>query len=348
MLALQSAGCGARVFFENDVCLACGRAIGFDPLSLTMRTVEAAVAAGAAKCANWLEYSACNWLVPAAAGRYCVSCAQNDVVPDLSMPRRRELWADTERAKRRLVFSLLRLRLPLDAQPGKNALRFRLLADSRAETGAADPPEGEAVMTGHDDGNLTVNVVEADDSIREAIRRRLGERYRTMLGHLRHEIGHYYWYALVDGTPAEAKFRTVFGDERASYEEALERHYASPPAADWQEHFVSAYATMHPWEDFAETWAHYIHVVDTLETAAGDRVSIDGRAVKSPLPAGRRRDLDVMLEDWYRLSVVLNQLNRSMGLGDAYPFTLTDAVVAKLRFVDELCRQAAQRSRWPK
>src|SRR6202011_5238904 len=36
--------------------------------------------------------------------------------------------------------------------------------------------------------------------------------------------------------------------------------------ACWRPH-VTPYASAHPWEDFAETWAHYFHMVDTLETA---------------------------------------------------------------------------------
>lgn len=341
MLNFRCNGCGARVFFENDVCLACGREVGFAAAALEMRTAESAAEHGLAKCANWLEYGACNWFAASGAS-YCESCALNEVVPDLGMQRRRELWIDTERAKRRLVFSLLRLGLPLQTPHGKHGLKFRLLADARAETGTVDPPTEDAVMTGHEDGRVTVNVVEADDAIREVVRRRLGERYRTMLGHLRHEIGHFYWYALLEGTAAEQEFRSVFGDERTSYDEALERHYATPPEPGWEAAFVSAYATMHPWEDFAETWAHYIHIVDTLESAAGDRLAIDGAAIKSPLPLRPRRGFDAMLADWYRLTVALNQLNRSMGLGDAYPFALGDAVAAKLRFVDGLCRTATK------
>jgi hypothetical protein len=302
-----------------------------------MRTLEDAAANGLERCTNWVEHSACNWF-SAGAGQ-CLSCRRDEIVPDLASPQRRELWIETERAKRRLVFSLLRLNLPLDAPPGKQALCFRLMADERAETGAVEAT-GEAVLTGHDAGRLTVNVVEADDAIREALRKRLGERYRTMLGHLRHEIGHYYWYALVQDTGAIEPFRALFGDERASYEQALERYYAQPPAEGWQTTFVSAYATMHPWEDFAETWAHYIHIVDTLETAADSRAAIDGAVVGEPLPLSGAYFDDVMA-DWFRLTVELNQLNRSMGLNDAYPFALTAAVVAKLRFIDDLCGEAS-------
>lgn len=346
MQTFKCDSCGTRLFFENVTCLACGREVGFDAGALAMHTVDGAGTASGRleKCTNWVEHAACNWFRDPEQP-YCLSCSLNEIVPDLASAQQRELWIETERAKRRLVFTLRRLNLPLAAPPGKQALRFRLLADERAETGAVDA-SGEAVLTGHDSGCLTVNVVEADGAIRETLRKRLGERYRTMLGHLRHEIGHYYWYALVEGTSAIKRFRALFGDERASYEQALERHYAEPPAEGWQSSFVSAYATMHPWEDFAETWAHYIHIVDTLETAADGRVAVDGVVVGEPLPLDRSNIGDV-LADWFRLTVALNQLNRSMGLNDAYPFALTDAVIDKLRFIDDLCRAAGHAAEVP-
>ncbi len=331
--------CRGVLFFENDTCLKCGRQVGFRPDTLSMCTSEAAAAAGFAPCRNWSEHTACNWYAPAGdATAYCASCALNEVVPDLADSRRRELWAGTERAKRRLIFTLLELGLPLLGLGGREALRFRLLADERADTGAIDPPE-EPIYTGHDDGRLTVNVVEADDALREAVRKRLNEPYRTMLGHLRHEIGHYYWYLLVGDTPQIAAFRERFGDERTDYGAALQRHYDAGPADGWSQGYVSAYASVHPWEDFAETWAHFIHIVDTLETANACGLGIEGRRLAAPLPLGQR-PFAAALEDWLALSVGLNQLNRSMGMRDAYPFALTPAVVGKLEFVHDVCRRA--------
>jgi hypothetical protein len=333
--------CGGTLFFENDTCLACGQQVGFRPDELAMCTVAKAAAGAFRQCRNWTEYSACNWFAPDTGGDeldYCAACMLNEVVPDLSEPHRRELWIDTERAKRRLIFTLLELRLPLLGFGDKLPLRFQLLADERVDTGAVDPPAQKCVYTGHDNGLLTINIVEADDSHREAMRKRLNERYRTMLGHLRHEVGHYYWYLLVEGTSLLERFRALFGDEREDYDEAMRKHYESPPNEAWQQSFVSAYASMHPWEDFAETWAHYIHIVDTLETANASALALGGRALASPLPA-TASPFAAVLDDWLPLTVTLNQLNRSMGMHDAYPFALTCAVIEKLTFVHDICGQ---------
>lgn len=343
MLNFTCDSCTATLFFENDTCLACGRKVGFRPDDLTMGSADRAAAADLQPCRNWAEYAACNWFAPmrAEGSGYCIACALNEVVPDLADPQRRSLWIDTERAKRRLIFTLLEIGLPLLGVGDKQPLSFRLLADDRADTGAVDPPlEKEPIYIGHDNGRLTLNVVEADDVLREAIRKRLNEPYRTMLGHLRHEIGHYYWYLLVDGTPIQEPFRELFGDERADYDTALKNYYDAGAVADWQGSFVSAYASMHPWEDFSETWAHYIHILDTLETASTSALALGGRAVDSPLPFDGSRPFAAVLADWVPLSVCLNQLNRSMGMRDAYPFAIAERVAEKLAFVHDLCRRA--------
>lgn len=342
MRAFICDSCGSPLFFENDTCLSCGHTVGFRPDTLGMCTSETAAAAGFRPCRNWTEHAACNWFVlgPESSSEYCLACSLNEVVPDLDDAKRRQLWIDTERAKRRLLFTLLELGLPLLGFGDKRPLRFRLLADARVDTGALDPPPEAPVYTGHENGCLTLNVVEADDAHRELLRQRLNERYRTMLGHLRHEIGHFYWYALIDGTPLVPAFRKLFGDETADYAEALRRNYDVGPAPDWQASYVSAYASAHPWEDFAETWAHYIHIVDTLETANASGVALDGRALRSPLPLTAERPFAAVLEDWRPLAVCLNQLNRSMGMPDAYPFVLTERVQDKLEFVHDVCLQA--------
>jgi hypothetical protein len=341
MRAFNCDSCGGPLFFENDTCLSCGRTVGFLSDSLAMCTSESAAARGFEPCRNWTEHAACNWFVSSSAGaEYCVACTLNELVPDLNDAKRRLLWIDTERAKRRLLFTLLELGLPLLGFGDKQPLRFRLLADARVDTGAIEPPPEAPVYTGHENGCLTLNVAEADDAHRELMRQRLNERYRTMLGHLRHEIGHYYWYALVDGTPLVPAFRALFGDETADYSAALRRNYDAGPAPDWQESYVSAYASAHPWEDFAETWAHYIHVVDTLETANASGVALDGRELPSPLPLTAERPFAAVLDDWRPLAVCLNQLNRSMGMPDAYPFVLTERVVEKLAFVHRVCLEA--------
>ena len=344
MRTFRCDSCSNTLFFENDACLKCGRAVGFRFDRMTMTTVDSARADGLTQCRNWSEFNACNWYAAGAleeGAGYCFSCRFNEVVPDLSDPQRLALWTETERAKRRAIYSLLCLALPLGPSSTKRALRFELLADERVDTGAVEPPADGAVLIGHEQGRLTLNVVEADDGHREAMRKRLNEPYRTMLGHLRHEIGHYYWYRLIEDTPLAEEFRAVFGDERADYSAALEAHYARDAATGWQDSFVSFYASAHPWEDFAETWAHYIHIVDTLETASDAALGVGGRALESPLPLAAERPFAAILADWLPLTVALNQLNRSMGMRDAYPFALTDQVIDKLAFVHRICMNAA-------
>ncbi len=101
------------------------------------------------------------------------------------------------------------------------------------------------------------------------MRVQMHEPYRTLLGHFRHEVGHYYWDRLIAETRWQEGYRNLFGDERASYADALDHHYKNGAPDNWQESSVSAYATMHPWEDWAETWAHYLHMMDAVDTALG-------------------------------------------------------------------------------
>jgi hypothetical protein len=327
--------CGNRVFFDNSRCLACERELGFLPDRLTLASFTAD-ASGVCetpfgvyrKCENYLEHGVCNWLVPEAeTSRLCQACRLNHVIPDLSDPENRKLWGAVEQAKRRLVYGLNRLGLPLvtkDEDP-KRGLSF----DIKAETG------NERVLTGHADGLITLNLSEADTVTRERIRVAMKERYRTLLGHFRHEIGHYYFPWLVEDTGKSDEFRAVFGDERSDYSQALRAHYETNElVAD--EAFVSTYAQAHPWEDWAETFAHYLHMSDTLETARAV-----GLAPQAPTGEANG-ELDAMLAEWAELTVALNMLNRSMGLPDAYPFAITDKVREKLALVHRLVRAASQ------
>jgi hypothetical protein len=334
--------CGNTLYFENDTCLKCASRVGFRADEMTMTAVQSAEAAGLQRCRNWSDWNACNWFTAGAidfTSGYCLACGLDEVVPNLADPQRLALWTETERAKRRLIFTLLQLQLPLRPSSGKRGLSFRLLADERVDTGSVEPPTDDPVVIGHDSGRLTMNVVEADDTHREAMRKRLNEPYRTMLGHLRHESGHYYFYRLIENTPLIDEFRAVFGDERADYSAALAAHYEHA-SDDWQVSFVSQYASAHPWEDFAETWAHYIHIVDTLETANDAGLRIGRREFAAPPPRGTE-PFTSTIGDWLALSVALNQLNRSMGMRDAYPFTLSDRVIEKLAFVRQICAGAA-------
>lgn len=324
--------CGNAVYFENDRCLACDRALAFDPRKLTLRAVEREDR----YCASHANPRSCNWL--AFEGALCSACGLNEVVPDLSAPRRLPLFREVEKAKRRLLYGLYALGLSVPSRANHaDGLAFRILADARLDGAPLDAPDADAVLTGHAEGRITVNLLEADPCLRERMREAMDEPYRTLLGHFRHESGHYYWHQLVRGDATE-RFRALFGDERAPYQERMAAYYRDGPPADWARTHIAAYQASHPWEDFAECWAHYLHIVDTLETAAHAGVKFGGQAARDPL-AGRH-DVDALLRDWSRLAPVLNDLNRSMGQPDAYPFALPPPARAKLAFVHDLIRVA--------
>jgi len=338
-----SCACGARLFFENQTCLACSRELGFLPDRLTLAALEP-TADGTyrpsdgdgrfRKCGNYVEHGVCNWMVAADDPQaLCVACRLNNVIPDLGDAERRTRWAAVEIAKRQLVYSLLRIGLP--PVPRSDDPDRGLAFDIKADAG------GEKVITGHADGLITLNLAEADPLTRERVRLAMNERYRTMLGHLRHEVGHYYWDRLVrDGGQLDA-FRASFGDERASYEAALANHYGdASPVADDDQH-ISAYAAAHPWEDWAETFAHYLHILDTLETA--QHFGFTTRLAHPATPA-RHADFAALMDEWMELTVALNALNRSMGLPDAYPFVISPTVRGKLELVHRLVRGAANDS----
>ena len=347
MRLFECQNCGQVLFFENQRCGRCGDRLGFIPEAGVLSALESAdpVWTALAKpghewrfCAN-AEYSVCNWLVPASSSeRFCVACRHNRMVPDLSGKANWDAWAKMELAKHRLFYTLLRLGLPTPsrAEDPKNGLVFDFLADG-------DGPSGGKVMTGHDDGLITLAVAEADDAEREARRARMGEPYRTLLGHFRHEVGHFYWDRLIrDGHRIEA-FRAAFGDESADYGEALKRHYASGPPPDWQQNFVSTYATSHPWEDWAETWAHYLHIIDGMETAGAFGLeihpTIDPDHVLETKPEGDPYAADSfgrLIHRWLPLTIALNAMNQSMGLNDLYPFVLSPAVITKLDFIHDV------------
>ena len=349
-------GCGQLLYFENVRCENCGRALGYltdlaeisavEPQEDGSWLVLAAPHKAYKFCRNY-NAGMCNWMVSAEdeAG-FCLACRHNRTVPDLSTPGNDALWRKIETAKHRLFYSLLRLNLPLEsrADDPEHGLAFDFLAD-------LPQPHAAGVMTGHDNGLITLALKEADDATREKVRTAMGEPYRTLLGHFRHEIGHYFWDRLVENdAPILEGFRALFGDERRDYGEALRKYYEEGPPANWQNDFISMYATSHPWEDFAETWAHYLHIVDTLETAAAFGVKVKPRRAKGELTATidfdpYRADMDRLIDAWLPVEFATNNLNRSMGLTDLYPFLLSPRVIDKLSFVHVLMlvREAALR-----
>jgi hypothetical protein len=361
MKIFSCSACKHVAFFENSQCVRCGHTLAYLPDRAVLTALErdtsespadtelrflaldpAAKGARYRLCRNYATYAVCNWAIPEHDPNvFCPACRLNELIPDLSDPAAIESWRGLEVAKRRLVYTLLALGLPLESK------------ETQPETGLAfafkhDGPDGERVLTGHCDGLVTINVAEADSSSRESIRVRLGERYRTLLGHFRHESGHYYWDRLVKGSNLLQGFRDQFGNEEEDYEEAVKRHYAAPHK-DWSEGFVSGYATMHPWEDWAETWAHYLHMVDTLETAQSYGLALRphpiGGAVSETVTTRRMHfdDFNDLIAAWVPLTVALNNLNRSMGLPDLYPFVLAERVISKLRFVHQVIENTAAR-----
>ncbi|HTQ20168.1 putative zinc-binding metallopeptidase [Mycobacterium sp.] len=336
--------CGQRLTFENSACLSCGSALGFSLEQVALLVIvkgDDSDHAGAVDasdyqlCAN-LHVAECNWLVPVGQpGRLCTSCALTLERPNdtdtVGLPE----FARAEAAKRRLIAELHELKLPIigreeDPQYG---LGFRLLSSAH-----------EQVLTGHEDGVITLDLAEGDDVHREQLRVEMDEPYRTLLGHFRHEIGHYYFYRLVAPSSDHlARFNELFGDPDADYQEALDRHYSEGAPEGWQESFVSSYATMHPAEDWAETFAHYLHIRDSLDTSAWCGLA-PASATFDRTPLGPSA-FPTIIEMWLPLSWSLNMVNRSMGHDDMYPFVLPVAVLDKMQFihtvVDELTSEAA-------
>ncbi len=325
MKAFRCRVCDNSLHFENSVCVSCGTRLGFSrderalvPLDEKGVYVDASGAAWYV-CCN-ITLSGCTWLA-AIDGGQCFSC-------DLTRTRPRDddavglanFW-DAERAKRHLVVELDTLGFPVVGKhvDPENGLAFDLLSSVE-----------ENVTIGHANGVITIDLAESQAAYREKVREKLGEPYRTMLGHFRHEVGHYYEWQLVRGDERMRQCRELFGDESVDYQAEIDRHYAEGPPADWESSYISSYATMHPFEDFAETWAHYLHICDTIQTASEYGLTTVGTLTSFTLFR------DVVVGIWMPLSVALNMINRSMGHDDLYPFVIPAPVLDKLDFVATL------------
>ncbi len=338
MKSFHCNSCGNVVFFENVKCVNCGHILGFLPFPVGELTALDPASDGAwrkagqtsgefySQCSNGLEHQVCNWMVAGNGGRsFCNSCRMNEIIPDLSVTGNLQRWQKLEIAKRRLLYTIFRLGLPITAVPEENrpALRFKFIADV---------PGGHPALTGHLNGVITLNISEADDVEREQRRVSLHEPYRTVLGHLRHEVAHYFWDRLVARSQWLERFRQTFGDEAVDYQTALKQHYDQGPPADWQANYVSAYASSHPWEDWAETWAHYFHIIEIVETAEAFGIGLNPASSSPATNAGFQE----VLQAWFPLTQAINSLNRCMGMPDAYPFVLADKAIEKLRFIHEV------------
>ena len=362
------------LFFESSRCLNCDRTVGLDDSFDVVEPYEQNSETGLffkakqpevhyKKCDNNEQYDACNGMVnlntfvpdpdPDKNEMLCFGCRFNETVPDLTIVEHIPLWEKMEAAKRRALYTLKALPIPLETidENPEGGLSFDFITDRDVQDHFTTPLEGqETVFTGHDCGHITINLAEADDVARSQTREAMGERYRTLLGHFRHELGHYYFDQLIMPSPEKQTLcKQYFGDDQLDYQESLKHHYENGAPKNWRDNFISEYATMHPYEDWAETWAHYMHIIDTLETAqnfaiTGSTFGIDTNEPDAEeinelnLPQNsayflKQTNINNILDTWMEFSVMLNSLNRSMGLPDAYPFVLTQAVRTKLSFI---------------
>ncbi|MFK8083321.1 MAG: putative zinc-binding metallopeptidase [Granulosicoccus sp.] len=339
MKLYECSACGHAVYFQNNCCVRCSSELAFDPKSMSIHAPDTPL------CVNGIKFNACNWLASAdSPDGFCVACDLNRTIPNLSDPNNLALWKKIQLEKNHLVYSLLRFGLPVfsqDTHP-QTGLAFDFL-DAEAQE------QGPVVRTGHANGVITINIREADDAYRAAAKQTMGEPYRTLLGHFRHESAHYYWDRLVRDTSWLPRVRSLFGDDTADYSQALDTHYKSGPPANWKSSYISAYASAHAWEDWAETWAHYFHLVDALECAGELGLTLDpitGRNMSVPetptLDPYQCDDMTLLMERWLPISVALNMLNRSLGQADAYPFVLSPAIVNKLSLIHSIIADASQ------
>ncbi len=335
--------CQNTLYFENSTCLNCNHAVGFEAGNFNLLTLQNSQNGYSPVntqnetyryCAN-AAYGTCNWLIPANLhGDFCIACALNRVIPALSIDKNRQKWTRIENAKHRMVYSLLRLRLPVYPKindTDSNGITFDFMGDVSGT---------EKIMTGHDEGVIALNIEEADEFERIKHKLNLGEKYRTLLGHFRHEIGHYYWEILIKDRPPLEKFRQLFGNEEIDYTEALDIYYKTDTPANWNDSFISPYATSHPWEDWAETWAHYMHLMDTIETAWSFGIGVQSAAMQTVINNDPYTvaDFKTIIDNWFPLTFAVNSLNRSMGQEDFYPFIISAPVIEKLQFIHEVCR----------
>ena len=341
MIHFYCDNCQNVLFFENSVCLKCQSKVGFDHDHRKM--VVLGPESDLALCQNGVDYHVCNWVRPVGSSQpLCAACQLNRMIPDLSADGNIVAWGKMEAAKRRVLYTLAEIGLrPKSKLQDPDGLTFDLLS----------PTPEAPVLTGHDNGVITLNLLEADDAHREKMRTGLGEPSRTLGGHFRHEIGHYYWDRLLKprdtDDPVFRKWRQIFGDERHDYQAALQRYYKNGPADEWWNNYISAYATMHPWEDWAETWAQYLHILDGMETARD--FGWDSQEVPIPFTPFTAAQIKVpedeadpefleLVNSWLRLAPALNEIALSLGQGSLFPFVFTPAAVRKIHFVHATVR----------
>tara|TARA_R110002167_G_scaffold247108_3_gene452679 strand:- start:328 stop:1371 length:1044 start_codon:yes stop_codon:yes gene_type:complete len=342
MKVFECGHCNYPLYFENDSCENCGHACGYrdhDRKMLTFDTLKGSLISDREKiaykyCKNKI-YEVCNWILEKNDPQdYCRACQLNRTIPNLSDGKNFPKWQNLEIAKHRLIYQLQKIGLDLPSKiTHKDGLCFDFIAKRN----------NPKIMTGHANGVITILLKEADSVSREQMRMQMQEPYRTLIGHLRHEVGHYFWERLVfSHHEVLMAFRSIFGNEEQSYSDALQTYYKNGAPSDWRDSFISKYATSHPWEDWAETWAHYLHIMDMVETAHFFRLSVnpvedmENMNAEATFDPYTIKDFETIINTCVPLSFAVNSINRAMGIPDVYPFVITRKVKVKMKFIHEL------------
>ncbi|MCM4150447.1 hypothetical protein DHD05_02490 [Arenibacter sp. N53] len=346
MKVFECGHCNYPLFFENDQCENCGHACGYrdsDRKMLTFDPLITSLISDREKiefkyCKN-KEHEVCNWLLDKNDQHdYCPACQLNRTIPNLSDKENFPKWKNLEVAKHRLVYQLQKMGLELLSKMVNNeGFCFDFIVKMNNPN----------IMTGHASGVITILLQEADSVMREQIRKQLQEPYRTLIGHLRHEVGHYFWERLISNNKEVLPvFRAIFGNEEVDYSNALQIYYKVGAPDNWQDSYISKYATSHPWEDWAETWAHYLHIMDMVETAHFFGLKVNSNEISKNMRIEATfdpyhvKDFETIINTCIPLSFAVNSINRAMGVPDVYPFVITPGVVKKMTFIHELL--------WPK
>ena len=342
MKVFQCGHCNFPLFFENNSCENCGHLSGYSDLDRQMLTFDPAgyslisdVGQLEYKYCKNEQYGVCNWLLPKnSIQEFCHACQFNRTIANLSVDKNFENWRHLEVAKHRLIYQIQKLGFNLPSKLiNEEGLCFDFIANN-------DDPN---IMTGHSDGVITILIKEADSTFREQARKELHEPYRTLIGHMRHEVGHYFWNLLIlSDANALQTFRTIFGNEESNYNNALQTYYQHGAPNNWQHSFISKYATSHPWEDWAETWAHYLHIMDMVETAhffgleVNDKTISESMRIAATFDPYTIYDFETIVRICIPISYAVNSINRAMGLSDVYPFVITTTVKNKMKFIHDL------------
>ena len=311
---------GSGTLWFHDLATADGTPVAYDPQARAFVSMPPF-------CAN-RDVIGCNWIAPK-QGAFCRSCAMTALAPDPEIPGAMANWAETEAAKRWVIDNLGRWHWFRPEDPGTRPF-FHMLAD------------GDTLAPmGHGDGVVTISVSEADAVVRTTRKEALNEPYRTMIGHMRHEIAHMLWWRLSLREDFLTAFREMFGDERADYPAALQRHYEHGPSRDWELFYLTSYASSHPHEDWAETVAHLVHLTDITDSFVATGL-VSPEMPRHNWDAYAEPDTATLVRVASALTTRVNHVNRSMGLSDIYPFVLSEKARQKLAFVHDWLRRGAQ------